>query len=498
MPTFDYLFPNQTFPAMRSDMQEHADATQTTNSNATAPADTAGGMLWADTTDNILWQRNEADSAWIPQLPWQNKIQAAKTGTYAVVQADFDTIIPVDSTSASFTVSLPAVSAVSVGFRVTLIKTVSTNIVTVDPNSSETINGATTIAMGAQYEALTIVNTGTAWLASRNRGNLLNAPNIISNGTFVDFRPGSNVAGTGGGFFAATRFRGRRNGGVTGITMSRQSGESGVGRYALRVRRDDGNTNTANTNLCWVSTQHECLALRGRVVTLYFRALRGSGFSATSNLLSLVVQTTDTATEQTAIGSSGAFSAGSTTNVVSTSVTLGTSYDAYSVTFVVPTSAYQFLINWNWTPPSAAAASNDYIDISLVTMVPGALPLLVDTMGKEVHMRQCSAFFRSTFPEGTDPAQNAGTTGMAAFRASDIGAGGINIRFDEPMFTAGTLTTYNPSAANANWRNTNDSTDTVPVASFSGNSGIFLQSTTTAGDAGNVLGIHYTVNSGII
>lgn len=87
---------------------------------------------------------------------------AAKTTTYAVVEADRGKVI--DVTSGTFSVTLLAAATAGAGFQVT-IRNSGSGTVTVDPNSSETINGATTLAL-AQGESVVLVCTGAVWVSA--------------------------------------------------------------------------------------------------------------------------------------------------------------------------------------------------------------------------------------------------------------------------------------------------------------------------------------------
>ena len=70
-----------------------------------------------------------------------------------------------DASSAAFTVTLTSAATVGAGARMKFIKTNSnSNRVTIDAASSETINGALTNELCAQYAELTIVSDGTNWI----------------------------------------------------------------------------------------------------------------------------------------------------------------------------------------------------------------------------------------------------------------------------------------------------------------------------------------------
>lgn len=71
--------------------------------------------------------------------------------------------IAADATSGSFSLNLPAASTVTE--RVYIIKKIdsSANTVTVDPNSTETIDGSTTVVLSQQYQTIWIVSNGSNW-----------------------------------------------------------------------------------------------------------------------------------------------------------------------------------------------------------------------------------------------------------------------------------------------------------------------------------------------
>lgn len=85
-----------------------------------------------------------------------------KTGAYTLTETDYT--ITADASSAGFTVTLP--TAVGITGRAYVVKKVdaSSNLVTVDGNGSETIDGSLTMVLGTQYESVTLQSTGTAWV----------------------------------------------------------------------------------------------------------------------------------------------------------------------------------------------------------------------------------------------------------------------------------------------------------------------------------------------
>jgi len=87
----------------------------------------------------------------------------SKTAAYTAV-ALTDTVILCDATTAAFTVTLP--TAVGNSGKLFFVKKTDAggNAVTIDGNGAETIDGAATKALAAQYDSVTIVSDGTNWM----------------------------------------------------------------------------------------------------------------------------------------------------------------------------------------------------------------------------------------------------------------------------------------------------------------------------------------------
>lgn len=89
-------------------------------------------------------------------------ILQGKTGAYTVVASDNGTII--NCTANTFTVSLTAAATLGSGFTCWVWNTsgTSTHVITIDPNASETIDGASTLVL-RRGEGCQIVCDGTNW-----------------------------------------------------------------------------------------------------------------------------------------------------------------------------------------------------------------------------------------------------------------------------------------------------------------------------------------------
>jgi len=83
------------------------------------------------------------------------------TGAYVI--ADPDGTVLANANGGAFTVTLPL--AADNGGRIIVVKKIdaSANVVTLDGNGVETVDGAETLSLSVQYEAYNVQSDGTAW-----------------------------------------------------------------------------------------------------------------------------------------------------------------------------------------------------------------------------------------------------------------------------------------------------------------------------------------------
>lgn len=114
-----------------------------------AAGDPPSGSIW--TIDNAL----SLEQLWTT---------VSKTSDYQTVEADRDKLIRADATSGTLTVTLLAAATAGDGFTLAVKKTDSSgNAVIIDGNSSETIDGNTTLTLSNQYEVAVLISNGTSW-----------------------------------------------------------------------------------------------------------------------------------------------------------------------------------------------------------------------------------------------------------------------------------------------------------------------------------------------
>lgn len=116
-----------------------------------------------------------------------------KTGAYTVVSGDLGAVI--NCTSGSFTVALTAAASLGSGFNCWIwnTSTTATDVITIDPNGAETIDGVATLTL-QRGEGTQIVCNGTNWLTGDKKTMRGYAENIPADSTL-----GARPIATGSG-----------------------------------------------------------------------------------------------------------------------------------------------------------------------------------------------------------------------------------------------------------------------------------------------------------
>jgi hypothetical protein len=158
MSQHDLDLANAAGASFRSDLNSALVALGTLQSGATAPATTFAYMLWADTTNGLLKQRNAANSGWIIRGTLAEAQVVSQAGSYTVIDDDFAKTFKCSST---FTLALTAAATLADGFAFA-VRNTGSGIITIDPNSTEQIDGATTATL-MPGESCQVVCDGSAF-----------------------------------------------------------------------------------------------------------------------------------------------------------------------------------------------------------------------------------------------------------------------------------------------------------------------------------------------
>lgn len=188
--------------------------------------------------------------------------------------------------------------------------------------------------------------------------------------------------------FMADRWQAFRTGFATGATGSQTAGTAQT-RYALRLTRTAGNTllNTLNCLQNIETANAEVYA--GQQVTFSVWARRGADYAGTTNLRIL----SGTGTDQNVIGVGGF--TGQVT-VVSQSRTITTTWQRFSVTGTVGSTATELAVQLQYTPTTATAGANDWIEFTGAQLEIGAVPSTFQMHGGSVaaELAACQRYYQ--------------------------------------------------------------------------------------------------------
>lgn len=190
MSQHDYALANDTGANVRSDLNNALGAIATNNSGGSNPATTFAYQWFANTTKGQMLLRNAANSGYAAKFSLSDDMVQAKSGNYTVLETDLQRLFVCSGT---FTFSLTAASTMGDGWWFAL-RNNGTGIITIDPNASETIDGATTQIV-CPGEAATVWCDGSAWYSiGLDKGPVLIQSQTASSSGSIDFTTGFSFA----------------------------------------------------------------------------------------------------------------------------------------------------------------------------------------------------------------------------------------------------------------------------------------------------------------
>ena len=181
----DLVIADQAGAAFRSDVNSALQALGTLQSGATAPATTYAYMYWADTTTNTLKQRNAANSGWIVRGTLDESFVLSRSSNTILDISDRGKVL---IATGSYTQTLDAAATLSDGWAIDVVVDSGATLV-VDPNGSETIDGATTKSIAGPTQGRIVCN-GTLFRTigfQTQAGITLGTPQASTSGTSIDF-----------------------------------------------------------------------------------------------------------------------------------------------------------------------------------------------------------------------------------------------------------------------------------------------------------------------
>lgn len=335
---------------------------------------------------------------------------------------------------------------------------------------------------------------------SVNGGQFGGFRNAIINGGMQIWQYGTTYALT-----TATAYGGPDMWGSTmftsaaGIANRDTSVPSALGfQFSTKLGRTNASVLTNAIIMAQALETSNSIPLAGQTVTLSFYAKAGANFSAASSTLSYILRT-GTGTDQSLNNAiNGAWTgAGAPIN---TGAVLTTSFQRFQTSVTLASSVTQLAVDLRYTPVGTAGADdNVYITGVQLEVGSSATPFEFRGFGQELALSQ--RWFEKTFPYSTAPAQSAGVTGAITVK-NPIALGDPSElwQYKVTKRATPTITTYNPSAANANWRDitaAGDATVSVDPGATVGPGSVHIATSGTVATLGDVLAIHATAQAGL-
>ncbi len=219
------------------------------------------------------------------------------------------------------------------------------------------------LAVGANGETIVADNSTSTGLRYQVPVNV----NPVLNSSFQVWQRGTSVA-FGTYTYTADRWQAYNNG--SAATASRQATNDTTNlpfiQYCARVQRNSG---SANTNAIQFSQPFESInsiQFAGKTLTYSFYARKGANYSATSDALGVFVASGTGTDERVLAGYTGA------NNFISSSATLTSTWQRFTYTGTVATTATEIGLYFNYVPIGTAGA-NDYFEITGVQLEVGSV-----------------------------------------------------------------------------------------------------------------------------
>jgi hypothetical protein len=280
-------------------------------------------------------------------------VSAASTSASGVVQLS-------DSTSTTSSVLASTPTATKSAYDLAAAAVPKSTVTTAGDVIYATGSSAVTrLAIGTAGQVLTVNTAATAPAWSTPDSSTFNP---VINSCFDVAQRGTSVAVGAAFTYTLDRWQAYRSALATGATVSRVATGDTTNlpnvQYAARVQRDSGNTGTGAIVFYQSFESTNSIPFAGKQVTFSFYARKGANYSAASS--TLVAQLyTGTGTDQN-LGSAG-FTGSAVP--VTTSPTLTTTWQRFTATGTLSSSATQIGLSFDYTPVGTAGAA-DYFEIT--------------------------------------------------------------------------------------------------------------------------------------
>jgi hypothetical protein len=252
------------------------------------------------------------------------------------------------------------------------------------------------LAVGNNGETLVAdssTSTGLRW-----QGSMAGGKNAVINGGFDIWQRGTSFSNPNV-VYTADRWQAGTH---AAATFSRQASDLTGFQYFARYQRNSGSSVTTAMTIANSLETSTSLPFAGKTITFSFYARAGANYSATGNNLNFTIAS-GTGTDQNVFGTYTGFSA-----LIGTSAVLTTSWQRFSATVNVGSTATELAFYLTETPTGTAGAA-DYFDITGVQLELGSVATNFSRAGGTIQ-GELAACQRYYFRQGGNTIyQNYGT-----------------------------------------------------------------------------------------
>lgn len=324
--------------------------------------------------------------------------------------------------------------------------------------------------------------------------------NLLGNGGFECWQPGTSftMPASNTTVFVADNWMARVSlaaGAATDFVLSRQPSQRDGSQYSVRFQRTAASTSTGQPQIAQTIETLDAVAAQGQVVTLSLWIRTGADWSGS---LAASVWYGTGADDSFFIGFPNVTQLSGTSAIVAPL----TEWTQFTATMLAPATVPSFateLAVWVLASMNSAspAGADDWFEIDDVQLEVGSMTAFEREPFSTTLERVQRRYYKS-FPYSVAPVQNSGVNGHVVAQA--VGAAGAMVSDSLPMPThmrdvTGTLTLFNPSAANAQVRNITAGVDcTVSTGVITPNEAHVTFTSAAGSAAGNKNMIHYTID----
>ena len=230
-------------------------------------------------------------------------------------------------------------------------------------------------------------STGLRYQSGVNR-------NLVVNGGADIWQRGTSIS-TGAAFvYTADRWRAGRGGFTAGTTISRQVTGDTTNlpniQYCMRWQRDSGNTSTQDMRLGMNIETNESIPFAGQTVVMSFYARKSSTWTDAGSDVGVSLYS-GTGTDE---GNMPSTTFTGNAAVAQLTATLTTTWQRFSLTGTVSSSATQLGIYMDWGPVGTAGA-NDYIEMTGFQIERGVTPTAFKRAGGTIQgeLAACQRYY---------------------------------------------------------------------------------------------------------